>query len=241
MSDLLDPALEDLQESFPSWWNTTDGNLADLLGAWAESLDVLAGAIELRSQESALSTASRDALYRTFAYAWGMEHETLPAQEAQLAAMILARSQEDGSVNSLVTSLLALLLTEENTVGEVLVFPAGGGGFTLPIAPLFQGGLGSGYLVFAADGTGLTFPVYPDVRGMTYEGTVSDGTTPPGAGPGLEFPDNSWLRVTEDIPGFTFEVGVNSGLAFDRGAFARIVERFRPAHLLPPTIIEENL
>lgn len=411
MTDLIPAALPDLQEALPLWWNTEEGELAHLLAVLGDSLDLVASLIEARDDDIALATATDEALYRTFAYAWGMEFETLGAQKDVLRAMIVARARETGTAASLLNSLMALLDTPANagrrsavnlipnpsfttnltgwsaydggqatvtiswhataygrdggggmrvartagtahnagaklsgngpavTPGEQYTASAwvkgldanigngqcsvymewldGGGSFisdstnTMPFTgawqrvhctaeapanaatcrvyvwcnsaddgdyfdvdqamltdgPLFDyfdgtfphcawsgtannspsngwvidgSAIGSGSLVFPYDGSGLVFPIYPYVLGKTWEGTVSTGETPPGAGPGLTFSENAWLEITEDPPNYAFTVTVKSWLDFDRDAFERTVERFRPAHLVAPTIIEET-
>lgn len=74
--------------------------------------------------------------------------------------------------------------------------------------------------------TGLRFPI--DGSGLEFP---ADAT-------GITFPSGGWLEVHDHPDDYTLTVLVLTSLTFDRAAFARAVERHRPAHYLPPTITE---
>lgn len=247
----FEAALADLQNNLPQWWATRDegGTLYELLVAIGESLDALAWAFEQPYLDQSITTASEEGLLRNFALAWGVESERLPPTAQQLRAYIEARAKEDGSLQSLLTTLTALLETPQNTTGGAIVkFPAGGGGLTFPTSGAgitlyeFEPGHGpKGGLIFPANGEGLRFPESPESL-LSEDGrlTGATGETPPGPpGVGLTFSQNGYVSILQNTPGpYELEVETLNWLAFDRKAFQRAVERFQPAHCLPARIRE---
>jgi hypothetical protein len=118
-------------------------------------------------------------------------------------------------------------------------FPADGSGLTLwqwdgDTYPLPAMGL-----FFAGNGGGITFPWPPDET-MDDDLSAEDGSVGITGFPAypLTFTINGFILIIEDIPNYKFTVKVKSALEFNRAAFARAVTRFRPAHVLPPTILE---
>jgi hypothetical protein len=242
------PALEDLQDHLPYWWASREPNSAlySLLAASGVVFDQLAWLWENPYLNSVLDTADGEGLLRNFAFAWGLQSEQLPPTVEQIRSYIKACAESDGSLESLLNTLTALLETSINTTGgAVLTFPSGGEGFTFPAngegLKLYQFAPGdepTAGLIFPANGDGLTFPVLPlslpsdNVIGAT-------GETPPGAGPGLIFSQNGFVSIQQNTPTpDQFTVEVCSWLTFDRKAFQRAVERYEPADCLPAVIRE---
>lgn len=241
-------AIVDLQDHLPRWWRTDDpaSELYKVLSAFAAQIDGLSDFFDSVYLDSSVTTATDRGLRRIYAFAYGVQQEQLPQTVEALRGYIQARAAEDGSTASLIATLMALLNTPVNIQpGSPVMFPASGG-LTFPASnqgiTLWQydsHNLPSPGLVFAADGSGLRFPTDP----QTIPGEaviVADGTTPIGSGPGLVFATNGFISIIEDFAHFAFTVRVKSYLAFDRAAFARAIERFRPAHLLPARIVEVN-
>jgi Putative Ig domain len=244
----FEEALVDLQDHLPYWWESRnpESALYSLLSAGGALLDELAWLFEKPFLNSVLDTADEEGLLRNFAYAWGLENEQLPPTTEQLRAYIKACAESDGSLNSLVATLTALLETPVNvTGGPILTFPGGGEGLTFPTngagLPLYQfepGEEPKAALVFPANGEGLHFPVLPSL--LPSDNMIGDtGETAPGAGPGLIFSQNGFVAVQPNTPGpYQFTVEVCSWLTFDRKAFQRAVERYEPADCLPAAIRE---
>lgn len=244
----FEAALADLQAHLPLWWASRDPNSAlyGLLAAGGSVLDELAWLFEQPYLDSVLLTASQKGLELNFAFAWGLTHEQLPPTTEQLRAYIWARTEANGSLESLAATLLALLNTPANTTGgAVLTFPAGGEGLTFPEngqgLTMFQFGPGEGPkagLTFPVNGEGLIFPTLPS--SLPSDNLIGNtGETPPGAGPGLTFSQNEFVLIKENTPtAYALEVEVLNWLAFDRGAFKRAVERYQPAESLPAVIRE---
>ena len=68
------------------------------------------------------------------------------------------------------------------------------------------------------------------------------GETPPGAGPGITFSQNEYIRITQNSPGpYQFTVEVLNWLDFDRNAFRRALERYNPSDCYPPLIQEVSV
>lgn len=149
MAELLffEPALDDLNASLPAWW--AQGNpaseLAIILGVVAGLVDELAVAVEQIHLDQGIATASEDALIYEWAVLLGAEGEQLPDNQDALRAYLIARAGEDGSLESLFSTLLALLepTNRDSAVPERdgLHFPTDESGVHFP-----------------DDGTGLTFP-----------------------------------------------------------------------------------
>jgi hypothetical protein len=119
------------------------------------------------------------------------------------------------------------------------VFPADGSGLVLwqwdgDTYPLPAMGL-----FFARNGSGIAFPWPPDET-VDDDVSVEDGSEGITGFPAypLTFTINGFVVIVEDFPNYRFTVKVKSALEFNRAAFARAVARFRPAHVLPPTILE---
>jgi hypothetical protein len=236
-------SLVDLQNHLPLWWASRNAEaiLYQLLAAGGALLDELAWLFENPYLNSVLDTATGEGLLRNFAFAWGLENEQLPPTVEQLRAYIKACAEADGSLESLIRTLTALLETPVNTTGgSVLIFPAGGEGLTFPEngsgLTLYQFAPGEGPkagLFFPSNGEGLHFPVYPS--SLPSDNMIgATGETPPGAGPGLVFSQNGFVAVKPNTPGpYQFEVEVCSWLTFDRKAFQRAIERYEPADCLP--------
>jgi hypothetical protein len=97
-------------------------------------------------------------------------------------------------------------------------------------------------LIFPPDGSGLHFAVLPGIGSNPVQAEAMDGTigaTQVGSGAGtlpITFANDPYITVTQNYP--TFVVQVPSYLPYDRGALARAVQRFQPAHLLPGIIDE---
>lgn len=220
----FETGLEDLQEHLPSWWRSQDSSseLYKVLDAFGLLLDTINTIWEQPYLDAVIDTASEQGLRRNFAFAWGLLNERLPTVAPQLAAYIKARAAEDGSIQSLINTLTALINNPANAGGPVLTFPAGGGGLTFPTD-------GSGLvlyeyttqptpaLTFAADGTGLTFP--------------ADGS-------GLVLSSYAPVQFLPNYSTYTLTVKVLAFLSFDRQAFARAVARFVPPDWLPAVIQE---
>jgi hypothetical protein len=245
----FEQALGDLQDHLPIWWRTGDptSNFYALLTAIAEQFDDLSALFERPYLDQNLETASAEGLQRNFAFAWGLQNEQLPTVLPQLQAYIQARSEEDGSLQSLIGTLTSLVDTPQNiTGGPVLTFPSGGGGLVFPadgsgltmyeFAPGVAPSAAIG-LVFPADGSGLVFPLDPS--SLPSDNLIaSDGTTPIGAGPGLIFASNEFVQIAPNFATYTLTVQVQNWMSFDRGAFARAVARFQPCDWFP-TVIQE--
>lgn len=216
-------ALPRLLAALPDRWahRTPTSELAILTGVVAGQLDAIAADIETVHADQALATATAEGLLEEWAVLYGAANEELPPTVEALRAYLQARAAEDGTIGSLEETLLALLRTAANDTGTELVFPGGGGGLTFPAdgsgLPLFQATKERAYLRFAADGSGLTFPA---------------------GGAGLIFPTDWRVQIIESFSDYRLIVKVRDFLVFSRPAFARAVERFRPAHHLPPTITE---
>jgi hypothetical protein len=242
------PALEDLQDHLPTWWESRNPEavLYQLLQAGGIGLDELAWLFEDPFLDSVLTTATEEGLLRNFAFAWGLANEQLPPTVEQLRAYIEARAKADGSLASLVRTLFALLNTTINTTGgTVLTFPAGGEGFTFPsngsglVLYQFTPGAGpSAGLVFPSNGEGLHFPLLS--LALPSDNMVGNtGEVTPGAGPGLIFSQNEYILIEPNTPvPYQFVVNVLNWLTFDRKAFARAVERYQPAESLTAIILE---
>src|ERR1700727_2320492 len=164
----FEAALHDLQNHLPIWWASREPESAlySILAASGTLLDELAWLFENPFLNSVLTTASEEGLLRNFSFAWGLENEQLPPTTEQLRAYIRACAESDGSLESLVKTLTALLETTINTTGgAVLIFPETGEGLTFPTdgsgLTMFQFGPGEGPkagLIFPANGEGLHFP-----------------------------------------------------------------------------------
>lgn len=242
------PAIEDLLDHLPDWWAAQDpsSEMYLLLAAIAGQVDLLAPLWQQPYLDQAIGTASLDGLRRNHALAWGVANEQSLTQ-AQLAAYVQALAGDNGTLQSMVTILTALLDTPVNTTGgPLLTFPAGGGGLTFPAdgsgLPLYEFAPGDGPstltgLVFPIDGSGLMFPLDPAAI-LSDNEIVADGTTPLGAGPGLVFASNQFVTISQDFTTFTLTVQVPNWMQFDRGTFRRAVERFQAADWYP-TVIEE--
>jgi hypothetical protein len=176
-----------------------------------------------------------------------------PAALATLTAFL-------GSVGDLYGPYLVLF----DPGGAGLTFPANGSGITLwqyagagggplltfPLTFPASGGLTmwqyqigatlTGGLVFPSDGSGLIFPLDPQTFPSDTV-VVNTGQAIPTPGSGLIFPvttGNVFLSISVSYSSYTWTVSVPSVLPFDRAAFARAVERLRPAHFYPATIVE---
>lgn len=220
------PALGDLQDHLPDWWRTEDptSQLYLFLQPIADQIDGLSELFEQPYLDQVITTASLEGLMRNFAFAWGLQNEQLPAVVPQLIAFIQELAAEDGSLQSLINALTALISSPANEGGPVLTFPSGGGGLTFPSngtgLTMYEFAPGGGpalALTFPSDGSGLVFP--------------ADGS-------GLTLSSSFLINVLPDYATFQLTIQVQSWLAFDRGAFARAVERFQVADWLP-TIIQE--
>lgn len=237
----------DLQEHLPLWWESrTEGTaIHSVVSAGALVLNELAWLWENVFLDSILDLATEEGLVRNFAFAWGLANEQLPPTVEQLRTYIKTCAESDGSLDSLLASLVALLETTINvTGGTILTFPASGGlrfpasGVGLPLFQFAPGEEPKAGLVFPANGTGLRFPGLPS--SMASDNLIgATGETPPGAGPGLQFGQTGLVAVIETTPGpYQFTVEVCSWLTFDRKAFRRAVERYEPADSLPAIIRE---
>lgn len=238
--------LEQLQGNLPHWWATGDptSNIYNVLVAIGGSYDELSGQVEDLLADAALSTATLDGLDTEWARLYGIGHEELPPALETRRAYIQARAAEDGSRESLITTLLALIATDVNLNGDELVFPGGGGGLTLPSTGLIMFQLLAAFrqnLVIPADGSGLAFPP------LSLLDFAEDGT---GIVLQANFPTESpitfgdgvtgWFDITEDFTGYRFTVTTKTWLTFVRAAVRRAMERFRQAHLLTPLLVETN-
>ncbi len=248
--EFFEPTLPDLQDRLPSWWSQDPVSELGLhLGVFAALTDELAARAEAVYRNTRLATASDEAVREEWAYVYGVQNEQLPSTVEQLRAFISARAAEDGSLPSLITTLLTLIATPINLVGTVLLFDAGGAGLTFPVSgtgigPLFQNPPPARpNLFFPIDGSGIAFPRGGDDFPADGTGLIFafDGT-------GIPFPPvvdltfgiGSLVDVDENISGRFFTVSTRSYLAFDRGAVKRTIGRYRPVHLLAPVYVETN-
>lgn len=224
---LFGESIEDLRDALPQWWATAEAGseLALQLGVLAELIDELSAEAEGIYADMSMATARADALREEWALLYGAASEQLPPTAEALRAYLQARAGEDGTIRSLERALLALLATEVNNTGTPLHFPSDGSGLHFPsdgsgIGPLYQYSFaGANALRFPDDGSGLQFPEHAGA---------------------LEFPTGGRVEIHDHPSDNTLEVDVRSFLAFDRAAFARAVERHRPADYLPPVIRETS-
>lgn len=144
--DFFDTLRATLDDSLPSWWAHRDATseLSIMLQVFADMADELAAQVEAIYADQALSTATEQGLATEWASLYGAEQEQLSPTVNVLRSYLQARAREDGSVESLQATLLAILDNGFNvfkpTTGYV-TFPADGSG-----------------LVFPSDGTGIKFP-----------------------------------------------------------------------------------
>jgi hypothetical protein len=218
------PALEEMQSYLPGWWQQYNetSNLYKWLSALGMLTDSVAKAFDEVYTNGNLSTATAQAIYDEWAYVWGVQQEFAPpgAEETiftapELVAYIKLLAQATGSTESLITSLLELLETPVNTTGTSLEFPENGEGLEFPEN-------GEGLLLFQPTlfYPGLLFP--PSGEGLLF----------PENGEGLQFPTGTLaLEIVEEDTPYHFIVRVQEGLAFNREAFRRAVERQQMAHL----------
>lgn len=223
MSDDFGPLREELDEALPTWWqHRVPGSvLDDVLAVVAEQGDAIAADLSQVYDDQFMVTASVEALRGEWGPLFGVGNEDLAANAGNLLAYLQALALEDGSSDSLIRVLLGLLATPANDVGTELMFAADGSG-----------------LEFPADGSGLQF--YESTTPLAALHFPDDGSplTFPADGSPLTFPARGRLEIAQGFADYTLTVRVLEILAFDRGAFARAVERHRLSHLLPPTIVE---
>lgn len=228
----FEQALGDLQDHLPSWLRTRDSTsqLYLLLVALGEQIDELSVLFEQSYLDQVLSTASATGLQRNFAFAWGLQQEQLPTVLPQLRDYIIARTEEDGSLGSLINTLTSLVDTDVNiTGGTVLTFPASGGlAFPDPAG---------GNLVFPVDGTGLPMPavfgsqpaglpMYEFPPGSAPSALV--GLVFPKDGSGLLFPVNPKVIASDNVivKDGTLPLGAGPGLIFASNQFVQLTPDF---------------
>lgn len=249
-------SLGDLQDHLPTWWQTQNpaSQIYAIISALATVLDQLSADYEQVYLDQDIETASYTGLVRNFALAWGLTNETLPTVTGQLAAYIQARSIENGSIASLINTLLGIIGPQSG--GTILTFPGGGGGLTFPASGGFtlwqftqsyDPSVTTFPLIFPVDGSGLEFPT--DGVGLTLynwnTASPNPSTVFPIDGSGLLFPDNGlgiifgtygFLNIKPNYSTYQLTVQVLEYLQFDLGAFTRAVDRFNPADWLPPIV-----
>lgn len=221
MSDHFEPSLDDLIDTLPGWWAAANpaSELHKFLDGLGVMLDRLCQAAETILADQALETATLDGLQNEWAPLYGAASERLPSTTDALRGYLQVRAADDGSTESLIEALLALLRIPANDVGVELVFPADGSG-----------------LLFPADGSGLS--VYEDIPERAELAFPLDGSGLTFPGSGLIFPQAARIEVIERPADHVFEVHVKKGLAYDHDALARAVERYRMIDQLPPIVVE---
>jgi hypothetical protein len=160
----FDPALGDLQDHLPYWWRTQDptSQIYALLTGVGSIIDLLSALWEQPYLDQVLTTASPAGVMRNFQLAWGLSNEQVSSVQALLVAYIQLLASDDGSLQSAINALSALLTVPAGHAAleyPVLIFPPDGSG-----------------LQFPADGSGLTFGVfellYIEMDYLTYTMTV---------------------------------------------------------------------
>jgi hypothetical protein len=160
----FEPGLSDLQDHLPDWWRTEDptSQIFALLTGIGATIDLLSPLWEAPYLDQVLTTASAAGIMRNFQLAWGLTNEQVSSVQALLVAYIQLLASDDGSLQSAINALSALLTVPAGgPVLEypVLIFPADGSG-----------------LQFPSDGSGLTFGVfellYIEMDYLTYTMTV---------------------------------------------------------------------
>ncbi len=215
----FEPLQASIKDGLPSWWAANDpaSEMAKFIAVAAELADDLSTEIEGIHVDQSIASARQPALQSEWAALYDASNEQLPDTAAALREYLLARAAEDGSLNGLEDTLLALLRIPANDVGHELRFGT-------DLEPLTFPAVGAAQLRLFQDTTERTNLAFP-ITGLPLPLPQT-------------FPQRGRLEITERAADHRYEVSVRDFLVFDRPAFARAVHRFRLAHLLPPTITE---
>lgn len=243
------PALAELQAEMPDHYAGARSDVQGELYVWLYVLALHTDQLSLTAEkilaDARLATASADGLRDEWAAVYGLGSEIANLTTDQLRGYIAAWIACDGSTQSILNLLTAIInLNPANAGGTILTFDAGGAGLTFPAngsgLRLYQYATKPDQtvgFVFPADGSGITFPdqalYFPnDGTGITLAAAFPNV-------PNLTFPNNAWVTIAEAFTSYANTVTVKSYLAFDRGAFKRAIARFKQAHVTT-TYVEVN-